>query len=66
MKAEIGTTKQGEVSVSLWDGPVLVLKAYPSGDGKRVRIVLPEMHSEKQVLGEVNPPVPYIEFRRKL
>lgn len=54
-----------KVIVTLWNGPDLLLKAYPSPDGKKIRIVLPEMVSASQVIGNVDGPVKYIDFTRE-
>jgi hypothetical protein len=65
IRAAMGQTKTGEPVVLLYEGPEddkVVLKAYPSPDGRTVRIVLPEFVSFKQPY--LNCDQHYIDFQR--
>lgn len=48
----------------LEEGGKLVLKAYPSPDGKIIRIVLPELVGYGQIRHFVDGKVKYIQFYR--
>lgn len=51
--------------VYLYEDGKIVLKAYASPDGKKVRIILPELESQDQCVGEVTGKVRFIDFTRK-
>jgi hypothetical protein len=58
MKATTNDREQ----VFLHEGEQLVLKAYASPDGKRLRIVLPSLRSYAQVRHDIEGPVKYLEI----
>lgn len=65
IRAATGTTKSGEAYVALYDGPEddrLILKAYPSPDGRYVRVVLPELANYAQTL--IRPEKRIVDFER--
>ena len=65
MRAVHGTTSQGTPYVGLIDDDnKTVLRAYPSPDGKRIRIVLPELKSASQCVGHIEGDAKYFEFTR--
>lgn len=66
LKVLTGQTVRGNPFVAIHDGKNLILKAYPSPDGKRIRIVLPELCDQRQCSGEVSGPVWFIDFTRSL
>jgi hypothetical protein len=62
IESRIGKTHFGTNSVELYDGEVLILKAYANSDGTKIRIVIPELRSYKQSL--INPDQHFIEVTR--
>jgi hypothetical protein len=63
LSASLGRTEQNDLPVVfLLDGNKIVLKAYPSPDGTKLRIVLPEMQSMKAARIDVDSH--YIEVIR--
>lgn len=64
IEARIGQTKSGAQTVELWDGEKMILKAYASPDGNKIRIVLPELVSYSQTL--IDPEHHFLEFERKV
>jgi len=63
IRASHSMSKQYDV-VELHDDQRLVLKAYCSPDGRKVRIVLPELRDAAQVRGVPGQPT-IIEFERR-
>jgi len=64
MRAVTGTTAKGSPYVALMDADKTILRAYPSPDEKRIRIVLPELTQASQCVGHVDGEVRYFEFTR--
>ena len=63
---ELTTTKTGEPCVVMYDSKdkhFTIAKMYPSPDGTKIRIVLPELKSFKQARIDIDSH--YIEFERK-
>lgn len=61
-------TAMDATHVFIYEGPgddKLVLKAYLSPDGKRLRIVLPELAGYAQIKHFVDGPVKFLEFARE-
>lgn len=64
-RAETGVTKNGQAYARLveQDFDVLIMKAYLSPDGEKLRIVLPELVDMSQT--KIDPDNHIIEFSRK-
>ena len=69
IRALSGVTRQGHQVASLVEGIVgtmnaeIILKAYPNEAGDKIRIMLPELKSFKQVRIDIDGH--YLEFERK-
>lgn len=64
-RAETGVTKSGQAYVRLveQDFDVVIMKAYTSEDGTKLRIVLPELVDMTQT--KIDPDLHIIEFSRR-
>lgn len=60
--ASVGTTREQDGCALLHDGEELILKAYVSPDGRKIRIVLPELANFAQT--KIEPDKRMLEFTR--